>query len=369
MSSFPDRSIHHKEPWLAVNLSSLLPGLGQIYSGRKYQGWTLLVIQFLLMLLTVYCLTSSVPIEYAALPITGYFGLVVFSLFDAYSAAKQGNSAEFMEFRTTTKDPWLAIFLNRIFILPIGHLYLGKLWGGLIILAVIIGFSIFDTTISLMLKQIPLLSLLCSIAVGIVQGVVVVYLTYRDAPIERQTNRHEIKLFLVATGTVILINILLATTIRTFIAEARYIPAASMSPTLAVNDRLIIDKLTYRFKSPERGDIVVFNATEQLQKENFKDAFIKRIIGLPGETISVKGGNVYVNEKVLTENYLDEAPQYNWSSTALTPDGKVPEGNYIVLGDNRNNSYDSHYWGFVPQDKIIGRATKRFWPWPRRGIL
>lgn len=369
MSSSPERQNHYKEPWLAVNLSNLLPGLGQIYGGKKYRGWTLLCIQFLLILSIAYCLTSSVPIEYAAIPLMGYFGLMIFSLFDAYYATKHGNSAEFTELRSNTKDPWLAIFLNRIFILPIGHLYLGKLWGGLIILGVIIGFSIFNTMISLMFKQIPFISLLCSIPIGIVQAVAVAYLTYRDAPSNRQTNRHEIKLFLVAIGAVILMSIVLATTIRAFVAEARYIPSGAMIPTLAINDRLIIDKLTYRFRSPERGDIIVFNPTEQLQQEKFKDAFIKRIVGLPGDTIEVKSGKVYANGKVLTENYLDEAPNYSWSSKALTPDGKVPEGNYIVLGDNRNNSYDSHYWGFVPQDKIIGRATKRFWPWQRRGTL
>ena len=83
--------------------------------------------------------------------------------------------------------------------------------------------------------------------------------------------------------------------------------------------------------------------------------------------IDVKDGKVYINDKVLTEKYLDEAPAYNWSSTELTPDGIVPEGHYLVLGDNRNNSYDSHYWGFVPKDKIVGKATIRFWPIDRLG--
>lgn len=367
MSSFPDHQNHQKEPWLAVNLSSLLPGLGQIYSGRKYRGWTLLSIQFVLILSIVYCLVSTVQIEYAAIMLATWIGTIVYSMLDAYYITKQGNSAEFTEIRSNTKDPWLAILLSRTFVLPIGHIYLGKLWGGLIILAVIIGSSILDASISLILPQIPLLSLLCSILIAIVQGVVMVYLTYRDAPIDRQTNRHDVKLFLVAVGAVILMSIVFATTIRSFVAETRYIPAGSMTPTLAINDRLIIDKLSYRFRSPERGDIIVFNPTDKLQQEKLKDAFIKRIIGLPGDTIEVKSGKVYVNKNVLTENYIDEVPSYNWSSTELTPDGKVPEGNYIVLGDNRNNSYDSHYWGFVPQEKIIGRATKRFWPWQRRG--
>ncbi|MFM2305199.1 MAG: hypothetical protein RLZZ135_2612 [Cyanobacteriota bacterium] len=159
----------------------------------------------------------------------------------------------------------------------------------------------------------------------------------------------------------------LASGIRIFVAEARYIPSGSMLPTLKINDRLIIDKISYLFTNPVRGDIVVFNPTAQLEREKFKDAFIKRVIGLPGERIDVKGGKVYINDKLLSEKYLDEAPHYNWSSKELTPDGIVPEGQYLVLGDNRNNSYDSHYWGFVPKDKIVGKAVVRFWPIDRAG--
>jgi signal peptidase I len=163
------------------------------------------------------------------------------------------------------------------------------------------------------------------------------------------------------------LSAILAFGIRSFVAEARYIPSGSMLPTLKINDRLIIDKISYRFANPLRGDIVVFNPTAQLEREKFKDAFIKRVIGLPGDQIEVKGGKVYINNKLLSEKYLDEAPHYNWSSKELTPDGVVPEGHYLVLGDNRNNSYDSHYWGFVPKDKIVGKAVVRFWPIDRAG--
>lgn len=170
------------------------------------------------------------------------------------------------------------------------------------------------------------------------------------------------------------LSAILALGIRSFVAEARYIPSGSMLPTLEINDRLIIDKISYRMSNPVRGDIVVFNPTTQLEKEKdddgkqkFNEAFIKRVIGLPGDKIDVKSGKVYINGKVITEKYIKEAPQYNWSSTELTPDGIVPEGNYLVLGDNRNNSYDSHYWGFVPKEKIVGKATVRFWPINRAG--
>ena len=171
----------------------------------------------------------------------------------------------------------------------------------------------------------------------------------------------------VETIKTIVLSAFLAFGIRSFVAEARYIPSGSMLPTLKINDRLIIDKISYRFANPLRGDIVVFNPTAQLEREKFKDAFIKRVIGLPGDRIEVKGGKVYINNKLLSEEYIDEAPHYHSSSKELTPDGVVPEGQYLVLGDNRNNSYDSHYWGFVPKDKIVGKAVVRFWPIDRAG--
>ncbi len=173
------------------------------------------------------------------------------------------------------------------------------------------------------------------------------------------------------------LSAVLAFGIRSFVAEARFIPSGSMLPTLQIDDRLIIDKISYRFANPVRGDIVVFNPTPQLEKENYKDAFIKRVIGLPGDRLDVKRGKVYINGKILSEKYLDEAPGQDWSTTdtetsgdhpvAWPKDGRVPEGHYLVLGDNRNNSYDSHYWGFVPKDRIVGKATLRFWPIKRVG--
>ncbi len=157
------------------------------------------------------------------------------------------------------------------------------------------------------------------------------------------------------------LSLILAFGIRTFVAEARYIPSGSMEPTLQINDHLIVDKISYDFSSPKRGDIVVFNPTKTLEAENYHDAFIKRVIGLPGETVEVKNGRVYINGSPLKENYIEAKPDYQWGPQT------VPANSYLVLGDNRNDSYDSHYWGFVPRDKIIGRAIIRFWPMNRIG--
>ena len=166
-------------------------------------------------------------------------------------------------------------------------------------------------------------------------------------------------------GRTIALSVILALGIRTFVAEARWIPSESMVPTLKVYDKLIVDKLSYHFTDPQRGDIVVFSPTDNIMRDNpnLKDAFIKRVIGLPEDKVEVKGGRVYINDQPLRENYIEALPQYKYGPAT------VPPNSYLVLGDNRNNSYDSHFWGFVPHDKIIGRAIVRFWPPNRVGEL
>lgn len=156
---------------------------------------------------------------------------------------------------------------------------------------------------------------------------------------------------------------LLAFGIRACVAEARFIPSESMLPTLEIDDRLIIEKISYRFRKPERGDVVVFRPTDALKEQNFNEAFIKRVIGIPGDIIEVRNGEVYVNDRQLTEKYILDPPNYEYGPV------KVPSEQYFVLGDNRNNSLDSHHWGFVPLENLIGRAAVRFWPPQRLGPL
>lgn len=162
---------------------------------------------------------------------------------------------------------------------------------------------------------------------------------------------------------ILVIALLLALLIRTFVAEPRYIPSDSMIPTLQVGDRLIVEKISYRFRLPTTGEIVVFDPPKQLQIQGYaKDqAFIKRVIGLPGQLVKVQQGKVYLNNQPLAEDYVAEAPNYQWGP------GIVPEGQLFVMGDNRNNSNDSHVWGFLPIQNVIGHAFFRFWPTPRVG--
>lgn len=176
----------------------------------------------------------------------------------------------------------------------------------------------------------------------------------------RQQPKHE-NLWVEGLKTVGL-SLLLSLGIRTFAAGAYFIPSGSMEPTLKIDDRLMVDKISYHFTNPQRGDIAVFNPPEAVLKEqHLHDPFIKRVIGLPGEKVSVKGGRVYINNQPLRENYLADKPNYTWGPMT------VPTNSYLVLGDNRNKSYDGHYWGFVTRERIVGRAVVRFWPLNRIG--
>ena len=162
---------------------------------------------------------------------------------------------------------------------------------------------------------------------------------------------------------ILFIALILALLIRVFVAEPRFIPSDSMVPTLEVGDRLVVEKISYRIQPPAYGDIVVFDPPPQLQNLGFaKDqAFIKRIIATPGQTVHVLNGNVYVNNQALIEPYIAAPPNY------LLEPVQVPPGQYFVMGDNRPNSNDSHVWGFLPGQNIIGRAVFRFYPFDRVG--
>ncbi|MEO1621362.1 MAG: signal peptidase I [Cyanobacteria bacterium J06632_3] len=161
------------------------------------------------------------------------------------------------------------------------------------------------------------------------------------------------------------IALAIAITVRFFIAEPRFIPSPSMVPTLAVGDRLLVEKVSYHLHLPHRGDIVVFQPPPQLQEYGYRasQAFIKRVIGLPGQQVQVSRGKVYVDGNPLTEDYILESPQYEM------PTVEVPSGSLFVMGDNRNDSNDSHVWGFLPVQNVIGRALLRFWPLEKFGSV
>jgi signal peptidase I len=148
--------------------------------------------------------------------------------------------------------------------------------------------------------------------------------------------------------------VVLALAIKTWVLEARQIPSTSMEQTLLVGDRVLVEKVSYRFRAPVRPDVVVFQSDEAPG-----GAIIKRVIAVAGQRIDIRDGVVYVDEKRLTEPYVNSRYPDHYDSDA---ESVVPTGSVFVMGDNRANSNDSRYIGPVPLSRIIGRAFAIYWP-------
>lgn len=144
--------------------------------------------------------------------------------------------------------------------------------------------------------------------------------------------------------------LVIAIVIHLFLAQATRVEGYSMEPTLYGHQRLIIEKLSYRFTQPERGDIVV------IKVDGFDELLIKRVIGLPGETLEIRNGVVFIDGRALDEPYVNGMPRGDYPPT------KIPDGYIFVMGDNRNNSNDSRSFGPIPVDHIVGHAWMRYWP-------
>lgn len=135
------------------------------------------------------------------------------------------------------------------------------------------------------------------------------------------------------------------------------VDGSSMLPTLRDAEFVLVNKIAYKTGTPTRGDIIVFRSTTQAGMD-----LIKRIIGVPGDTVVVANGQVIINGQVLSEPYINAAPNY-------TGEWHVPPGYLFVLGDNRNDSSDSHMWGYLPEGNVIGKALLIYWPPPEWAMI
>lgn len=159
----------------------------------------------------------------------------------------------------------------------------------------------------------------------------------------------------------VLIIIAIVALVEFFIVQPFVIPSASMVPTIQIGDRVLALKFVYYQNGPQRGDIIVFKAPPT---SGINAVLIKRTIGLPNDTIKVvKDKGVYINGQLLDEKYINEIPNYDMPELKLGPD------EYFMMGDNRNNSADSHIWGPLPKKNVIGKAVVRFWPLNRLGAV
>jgi len=182
--------------------------------------------------------------------------------------------------------------------------------------------------------------------------------------------------WLLEAAVIVVVALVVAVLLRTFVVQTFYIPSESMQPTLQVGDRILVNKLSYHFHGVGRSDIVVFRRPPLEEKTcsgPLVNDLVKRVIGLPGETISLSQGNVMINGKRLPEPWLPSGDQTGpgpgSAPFSLAKPYKVPAGEYFLMGDNRTYSCDSRYWGPIPRSLIVGKVDFRIWPLTRLGIF
>ena len=163
---------------------------------------------------------------------------------------------------------------------------------------------------------------------------------------------------------IVVISLAIIVPIRYFLIQPFFVKGASMEPTYLDGDYLIIDEISYRFETPKRGEVIIFRYP--LDPTQF---FIKRVVGLPGETVKVENGKVIIEEQSGNSFILDESQYLHGVTTAGNVETTLEDNEYFVLGDNRNASSDSRRWGEVNKKLIIGRAWLRAWPFNRLGAL
>lgn len=354
----PSQTFQTKEPWLAVNLSCLLPGLGQMYAGQFSKGGVFLFGEILLITFASSAFFSptgnSVTALWLLLPIVGFY---IFNLVDAYHSLPRSISPQPASTSSKTnpshttfklsqssrfKEPWFAVFLSQI--LPgLGHFYLEELLLG--------SFFLFSIIIIANLASFHSILKICPPILYAVSA----YHAYRITPKSSSKSRQ----LIYALISLLLIIKLTVAWVPTWVnqkIERFTIPSQSMLPTLQVGDEILVNKSKNYL--PQQGDVIVFKLPKKAQTQNSeKDVFfVKRVIGEPGQVIQVKNGVAYSNNQPLPETYIAQSPRYEFGPI------RVPPAHYLVLGDNRNDSYDSHIWGFLPAHKIVGKAYKIYWP-------
>ena len=184
------------------------------------------------------------------------------------------------------------------------------------------------------------------------------------------------------------IALLLALAIQAFLVKPFRIPSESMVPTLEVSQRVLVDRVTFRFSDPHRGDVVVFKAPKGAEEnrcgvepppngspcpeptdEQSDENFIKRVVAVPGDRLKVVQGRVYINGKRQDEPFVNEDTDFNCDICNLPNEITVPPDHFFMMGDNRGESADSREWGPVPEDWIVGNAFFTYWPPDKVGIL
>lgn len=354
-----------KEPWLSVFLSALLPGVGQIYGGKVLRGIIFIFVFTLLFLIGIVGILGFILLENAVISrffilttIISVFLILIFEIyiyFNAYKIAKEYNAEHSLSVGVNIKkQPWLSVYLSY-FLPGIGQIYNNQALKGITLIIITIIFWTLEK------RFYPFSILFIFIYLFAMKD------AFESAEKINGSNRRFSEQGNVFIKILVVIALLIhaipvGNIIRTHFLQAFKIPAGSMLPTLEIGDRIFVDKTTEAKTSIKRGDILIF----VYPKDEKKD-FIKRVIGLPGDKIEIKDKEIYINDEKLTENYIirqdphikprEYEPRDNMGTIT------IPSDSLFVLGDNRDQSYDSRYWGFVKTDKVKGKVIKIYWSW------
>lgn len=333
-----------KSPWLAVNLSAVLPGVGQMYDGAIARGIILLLAHVALIWFIFWSIFDARGnTARGLLLLLPFLALYLFNLWDSHHAARRVSSlASVSPLRFETNDPWYPVLLSHV--LPgLGQLYLQRALIGGILLLLGVGTAYMANFYPTLL---PVSPLIWAGACG---------LAYWAAP----ARRRQWGMLAALLVAIVVMHFLVASIpviVRQVVAQT-IIPSESMLPTLEVRDRLFV-RLWDDYQ-PQTGDVVVFYAPPDAREGRNPDEeflIVKRVIGLPGHQVEVRDGLVWVDDTALDEPYIADPPLYQWGPQ------RVPPNELFVLGDNRNASFDSHIWGFLPQSYLLGKAYKIYWP-------
>ena len=335
--------------WLAVNLSVLFPGLGQIYSGAIGKGVLIAIATASLLFYAAWSIFAAEGDTLTGLWLLGLsVSIYLINVFDTHRNVAASQQPPISPTRTA-RDPWYAVFLSQI--LPgLGHLYLQQAVIGGLFLVSWIAIALLSNT---HFRLLPLPPIIWAVACRHV---------YHVSMQRRPSNGQMIGAI---TLGILLLRLFLGYippgidhSVQQFI-----VPSESMLPTLQPNDRMFVSKAADY--TPQPKDLVVFQAPEGAFAEATETAytadtadtfFVKRIIAAPGQQVQVIRGQVLINQQPLIEPYVQQTANYEWGPETTPPDA------YFVLGDYRNQSSDSHIWGFLPRSHIVGKAYKIYWP-------
>lgn len=342
-----------REPWLSVNLSLFLPGLGQALSGRRGAGIAFFALYLALAgvaLVSVLLPDVGIWVLYACA--FGALGVGIASLVHAHRTEAAANPPEFEAERKAAPDGLLAVFLTR-FLPGLGHAYLKRyfLAAALILVSIVLGAVLGKRGVTEAVQ-------------GIWAGFVS-YHAYRVAPVHRAAGDRWIKRLVAG---VVLSGVLysgVVSGLRGFVVQAFRTPADSMAPTLRAGDYFFVRK--WDRGRIRRGDVVVFPFPSDRSKD-----LVKRVIGMPGDRVEIRNKIVWLNGHELDDPHAihldseigdDQIPRDNFGPVV------VPQGQLFVLGDNRDHSNDSRYWGPLPVRDVKGIGHKIYWPLSRAGPI